>query len=119
MFEQRVLLDESRDRSVIGREREEALDETSDTGICAKELGRRKQRRGVVSRHKRARARARTELRVDDELRALQTFIVILRCVGRVELDVATFDTLRRSPNGSASRLEPSRERAPLLTVKT
>lgn len=35
MFEQRVFLDESRDRGVIGREREEALDETSDAGICA------------------------------------------------------------------------------------
>lgn len=72
---------------------------------------------GVKSRHKVP--RARTELRVDDELSALQAFIVILRRVGRVELDVTTLDALRRSPTGSASRLEPSRERAPLLTVKT
>lgn len=48
---------------------------------------------GVKSRHKVA--RARTELRIDDELSALQTFIVILGCVGRVELDVAAFDALR------------------------
>lgn len=35
MFEQRVFLDESCDRRVIGREGKEALDETSDAGICA------------------------------------------------------------------------------------